>query len=140
MAHGRSRLVLDGGIEAIAHRQCVAEEELCLVGQKLAEGRHRSDRLILALQSELASAPVDQPVECEIPAETQRLSRQLRCHAKIVTHRSLPITAADRWEKVRALLRYAQDDKERYPHVARGACRICSSSRQPWIGSDAFTL
>src|SRR5262249_19262729 len=102
----------DGRIKAIAHRQRVAEEELRLVGQEVAQGRHRPDRLVLALEPKLAGAPVNQPVECEIPAETQRLSRQLRCHAEIVTHRSLHIAAADRWEKIRALLPYAEDDKE----------------------------
>ena len=112
MAQRGPGLVVDGRIKAIAHRQRVAEEELRLVGQELAQGRHRPDRLVLALEPKLAGAPVNQPVECEIPAETQRLSRQLRCHAEIVTHRALHIAAADRGEKIRALLPFAQDDKE----------------------------
>src|SRR5262249_21308419 len=95
LADRGASFVLERRIEPLAHGQCIAHQKLPLVGQQFGQRRDRPDRLVAALEPELAGAPLNQPVEREIPAETQRLARQLCRHAEIVAHCcliSLPLT------------------------------------------------
>jgi len=71
----------------IAHGERIAHEHLAQVGQQLAQGRDGPRRLVARRLAELVRAPVERPVEREIPAEPQRLSRKLGRHPDIVRHR-----------------------------------------------------
>ena len=86
------------------------------------DGTGRRGLVAGARQPELAGAPVDQAVQRKIPAEAQRLARQLRRHSEIVAHAAAAaLTPRSRHD--RALLRIAQRDKELF------SCRLLSHRR-----------
>ena len=138
----RGRLLVHRRIEAVAHGQRIAHRGAApgRPAVPAVDGTGRVGLVRGARQAELAGAPVDQAVQREIPAEAQRLARQLCRHPEVVRS-SLPCVfgAVDaRSQQDRAVLQSSQRDKELFscgPPPLEG----CTCAEHPEFGGHPGT-